>query len=149
MQSGRLNLANAKIYYTVRMTCKPVLICLKAGTPLVLDTSGVFNLTGTTAVPFFPPSPAHNTTSQQFLNDFHLQYSSLRLPNSRFRGKERDCSQSMMVISDTPVGICSYASMDIYRSKTSSVPIINTQARFRMTFAIVLINVLKKCQKQV
>ena len=42
-------------------------------------------------------------------------------------------------MSDTPVGICSYASMDIEArpSQCASTMIVDTQAGFRMTFTVV------------
>ena len=45
----------------------------------------------------------------------------------------------MLVMSDTPVDICWYASMDIEATPRHcvNIMIIDTQARFRMTFAIV------------
>ena len=50
-------------------------------------------------------------------------------------------TSAMLVMSDTPVAICSYASMDIEARprQCANTMIIDTQAGFRMTFAIVLV----------
>ena len=49
------------------------------------------------------------------------------------------CDQWMLVMSDTPVDICSYVSTDIEARPRQFVRtmIIDTQAGFRMTFTVV------------
>ena len=50
-------------------------------------------------------------------------------------------TSAMLVMSDTPVAICSYALMDIEARprQCTNTMIIDTQAGFRMTFATVLV----------
>ena len=58
-------------------------------------------------------------------------------------------TSAMLVISDTPVAICSHALMDIEARprQCANTMTINTQAGFQMTFAIVFLCVELKCQK--